>query len=143
MGKILGIDYGEVRTGLAITDQLQIITSPYKTLKSKSIKDLINKLDKIAQSENIEKIVVGLPIGTSGKNTKRTNITLNFIKKLKHHFNISIETVDERYSSDEAKELLIEQGIKTGHSKELIDKTAAAIILRRYLDEQQSINKQN
>ena len=134
MGKILGVDLGEVRTGLAITDQLKIIASPYKTLKPKNTKSLINTLNEIVKAEEVEKIIVGLPLGTSGQDTERTKATRKFITRLKKSSAVPIEIVDERYSSDEAKELLIKQGIKTGHSKEMIDKTAAAIILRRYLD---------
>ena len=136
MGKILGVDFGGVRTGLAITDQLQIIASPYKTLKPKDTNTLIDQLNNIVAAENIERIIVGLPIGTTGKDTKRTKITRKFIKKLKKKASIPVEIMDERYSSDEAQELLIKQGIKTGYAKEKIDQTAAAIILRRYLDEQ-------
>lgn len=136
MGKILGVDFGEVRTGLAITDQLHIIASPYKTLKPKNLDQLIYELKNIIELEKVEKIVVGLPIGTSGKDTKRTKITRKFIKKLKSSIDQSVETMDERYSSNEAKRILIKQGVRTGHSKERVDQTAAAIILRRYLDDQ-------
>ncbi|HMA61853.1 MAG TPA: Holliday junction resolvase RuvX [bacterium] len=140
MGKILGVDFGEVRTGVAITDPLQIIASPYATLKPNSINDLINKLVDIVLSEDVEKIIVGLPIGTSGQDTDRTKRTRQFIKILQQSVTIPVEQMDERYSSGEAKQLLIEQGIKTGHSKAKVDKVAAAIILRRYLDEQQETN---
>ena len=140
MGKILGVDFGEARTGLAITDSLQIIASPFKTLKYKDINKLINKLADIIYSEDIEKIVVGLPIGTSGKDTRRTKITRKFINKLKNSLNIPVEMFDERFSSDEARDILIQQGIKTGHAKAKVDSTAAAIILRRYLDDQKENN---
>ena len=136
MGKILGVDFGGVRTGLAITDQLQIIASPYKTLKTNNNKELINKLKEIVLLENIERIIVGLPIGSHGKETKRTKLTRKFIKELQDSIEIPVKVMDERYTSDEAKEILVKQGVKTGHNKGKVDQTAAAIILRRYLDEQ-------
>jgi len=135
MGKLLGVDYGEARTGLAVSDPMQIIASPYKTLSIKDEFLLIKKIVQITKDKNIEKIIVGLPRGTSGEDTDRTKKTRKFIETLKQRADVQVEAVDERFSSNEAKDVLHQQDIKTGHNKEKVDKTAAAIILRRYLDE--------
>lgn len=131
MKRILGIDYGEKRVGLALTDLLQMIASPFKTIPNNS--SLLSSLKNIIDEHEVEKVVVGMPIGMKGQETHQTQIVKEFVNRLEEH-HISVDLEDERLSSVSAKKSLIQQGVKTGHNKGLIDQTAAAIILQLYLD---------
>ena len=133
MGRTLGIDFGSKRVGLALSDRLNLIASPYKTLNYISEKELISQLKSIVYENNIEIFVLGLPINMKGEDTIQTKKVRNF-KKLLSGLGLPVIYEDERLSSISAKNSLVLQNIKTGHNKEAIDRTAAAIILQQYLD---------
>ena len=134
MNRILGIDYGERRIGLAISDPLQIIATPLKVIDRKITPEYISVIQKIIIERNVKKIVVGLPLTMKGSISKQTELTLLFIDSLKKSFEVPVCTIDERLSSKEAKRILISKGIKTGHNKSSVDLIAAGIILQEYLD---------
>ena len=134
MKRILGIDYGERRIGLAISDPLQIIATPLNVIDRKNTPEYISIIQKIVIERNIVKIVVGLPITMKGSISKQTELTLLFIDNLKKSLEVPVCSIDERLSSREAKRILISQGIKTGHNKSSVDLIAAGIILQEYLD---------
>ena len=134
INRILAIDYGERKIGLAISDPLCIIAKPYKTITNNSQKDLLEDIKKIIKSKNINKIVIGLPITLKNTFSKQTHKVQEFIDYISNSLDIEIIVVDERLSSLEAKKSLINQGIKTGHNKEDIDMTAAALFLQNYLN---------
>ena len=133
MGRILGIDYGDVRVGLALTDRIKIIASPYKTLFNSNLKTLLNEIDYVVKKKSVESIVLGIPIGLNGRETKQTKKVILFSKKLSK-FKFPIYFEDERFSSLTAKKSLIKEKIKTGYNKELVDQRSAAIILQSFLD---------
>ena len=133
MGRALGIDFGTKRVGLALSDRSNMIASPYKTLNYVSEKDLINQLETIVTKNDIEILVLGLPINMKGEDTAQTIKVRNF-KEILSALRIPIVYEDERLSSVSAINSLMLQNVKTGHNKPEIDKTAAAIILQQYLD---------
>lgn len=133
MHRILGIDYGEKRVGLALSDPLQMIASPYNTIPNNP--KLVTKIQSIIKEKDVKIVVVGLPKGMKGQVTAQTENVNRFIELLMDK-NIIVELIDERLTSVSAEKALIKQGIKTGHNKGLIDQTAAAIILQQYLDGQ-------
>ena len=133
MGRILGIDYGDSRIGLAISDTNKIIASPFKTIKNKGFDKTKEKIFDIIQENKIEIIVLGLPISMSGADTNQTKRVRKFQHAIQD-LDVPIQMQDERLSSLSAKKSLIQQKIKTGHNKHLIDSTAAAIFLQHYLD---------
>jgi len=133
MGRILGVDYGDVRVGLALTDRIKIIASPYKTLCNSSLNKLLNEIDNVLKEKSVESIVLGKPIGLNGRETKQTKKVVLFSKKLSK-FKIPIYFQDERFSSLVAKKSLIKEKIKTGYNKELVDQRSASIILQSFLD---------
>ena len=133
MGRALGIDFGTKRVGLALSDRSNIIASPYRTLNYVSEKDLITQLETVVSENDIEILVLGLPINMKGEDTVQTKKVRNF-KEILSTLQIPIVFEDERLSSVSAINSLILQNIKTGHNKPEIDKTAAAIILQQYLD---------
>ncbi len=133
MSRTLGIDFGSKRVGLALSDRLNLIASPYRTLDYVSEKELIAQLKSIVYENNIEIVVLGLPINMKGEDTIQTKKVRNF-KKLLSGLGLPVIYEDERLSSISAKNSLVLQNIKTGHNKGAIDRTAAAIILQQYLD---------
>ncbi len=132
MNRALGIDYGDVRIGIALSDPLKIISKPFITLKNDDT--FFDEFKKITQEKDVDTIVVGYPVGMKGQITKQTEKVDSFIKILQENIDIEILTIDERLSSVSAKNSLILQGVKTGHNKALIDDTSAAIILQEFLD---------
>ena len=134
MGRILGIDYGKVRTGLALSDPMHIIASPYKTISFSGMPDAVDQILSESESNEVERIVVGLPLSMSGKSSLQTIEVMKFIEELKSKTSLQVVEIDERLTSVEAKRMLHEKGVKTGHNKSQVDKTAAAIILQTYLD---------
>ena len=133
MGRSLGIDYGEKRVGLALSDRSNLIASPFKTINYINENDLVTQLKKIVIENDIKNFVLGLPINMKGEDTAQTKIVRKFKKSLSS-LDLPVIYEDERLSSISAKNALILQNIKTGHNKPEIDKTAAAIILQQYLD---------
>ena len=133
MARALGIDFGEKRVGLALSDRLNLIASPYKTIQYISEDDLISKLKKIVFEKEIETFVLGLPLNMKGGDSTQTKKVRKFKKQLLK-LNLPIVYEDERFSSIVAKNSLVLQKVKTGHNKAEIDRTAAAIILQQYLD---------
>tara|TARA_B100000214_G_C23963442_1_gene626487 strand:- start:921 stop:1337 length:417 start_codon:yes stop_codon:yes gene_type:complete len=138
MGRILGVDYGESRIGLALSDLAKIIASPYCTIPNRNPVWLKNKIQEIILEKEIESFVIGLPIGMNGQDTIQTKKVRSFAKLIEQ-FNIIIYFQDERLSSQSAKRSLVMQNIKTGHNKNFIDDTAAAIFLQQFLDSKSNI----
>ena len=133
MGRLLAIDYGARRVGLALSDPLKMIANPYQTILNKSENNLILEIERIIDAEDVEQIIIGLPLGMAGQITEQTKKVKEFADKLIAR-GIAIEYEDERWSSVAAKRSMKEQNIKSGYNKELVDQTAAAIFLQQYLD---------
>ena len=134
--RVLGLDYGERRIGLALSDPLGIIAKPLTIIDRKKTADHISRISEIVSERKITSIVVGLPLTLKGDYSKQTEIVLAFIDQLKSDLQIPIMTIDERLSSVAAEKALQAQAIKTGHNKGRVDETAAAIFLQEYLDSQ-------
>ncbi len=133
MARILAIDYGGKRTGLAVTDPLQIIATGLTTIESK---ELIPFLKKYFLAEQVELIIIGLPKNWDESDTHGTALVEAAIKKLKKEFPlILLKTVDERYTSKMAKDAMLEMGMKKKDRrvKGNVDIIAATIILQEYL----------
>lgn len=133
MKRILCLDYGEKRIGLALSDPLKIIAYPYKTIINFGLKNLKYEIKKIIASETVESMVIGLPIGLNGKDTIQTQKVREFRLQILD-LNIPIYFEDERLSSLAAAKSMKMEKIKTGFNKGIIDKRAAAIILQQFLD---------
>ncbi len=135
MARILSIDYGGKRTGLAVTDPLQIIATGLETIDSK---ELIPWLKSYLLREDVELIIIGLPKNWDESDTHGTPLVKAAIKKIQKEFPvIPLKTVDERYSSKMAKDAMIEMGMKKKHrrDKKNVDLIAATIILQEYLQQ--------
>ena len=133
MPRILAIDYGGKRTGLAVTDPLQIIATGLETIESK---ELIPWLKKYFAQEQVELIIIGLPKNWDESDTHGTPLVEAAIKKIQKEFpSMPLKTVDERYSSKMAKDAMLEMGMKKKDRriKGNVDVIAATIILQEYL----------
>lgn len=134
MGRLLGIDYGEKRVGVAISDPTGTIASALDTILFKSKEDLFQQLKKRIALEDIAGVVVGMPFGMKGQVTAQTKTVQKFISELRSQLSVSVNSADERLSSVEAGRVLREQGYQPSRNKAMVDSTAAAIILQSYLD---------
>jgi putative holliday junction resolvase len=133
MARIISIDYGGKRTGLAVTDPLQIIATGLAAVESK---DLISYLKKYFATEQVELIIIGMPTNWDDSDTHGTPLVKAAIKKLEKEFpTMPIKTVDERYTSKMAKAAMIEMGMKKKDRqiKSNVDVIAATIMLQEYL----------
>jgi len=132
--RVLGIDYGEVRVGLSLSDLTQTIAKPFKTIMYKNTDDLLDQLKEIIIENEVEKLVVGVPYNMKGEDSKQTLKVKEFISFLESNLSYNIELIDERLSSIEAEKTMHKMNVKTGHNKSDIDKIAASVILQEYLD---------
>lgn len=133
-GKYLGIDYGDKRVGIAVSDFNKEIAFPRDFLEYKSLKGLINQISDICEDEQIVKIILGLPIHMDGTFGERAEKTMKFFNKLKESLNINIEYFDERLSTEYAVKALRKQGIKAKDQKGKRDALSAQIVLQNYLN---------
>ena len=133
MARILCIDYGGKRTGIAVTDPLQIIASGLTTINSQ---ELIPFLKNYMLSEPVELILIGEPLNLDDSDTHATPLVRAAIEKLKKAFPaIPIRTVDERFTSKMASRAMIDMGLKKKdrRNKKLVDEIAATIMLQEYM----------
>jgi len=134
MPRILAIDYGLKRTGLAVTDPLQIIANGLTTVESPR---LINFLKEYFKKEEVEMIIVGEPKNWDDTDTHATPLVKKIVERLKKEFpKIPITMVDERFTSKMASRAMIDMGMKKKQrrNKALIDEIAATIMLQEYLE---------
>ena len=134
MNRILAIDYGDVRVGLALSDLTCTIAQPFKTLSYDDMDHLINQLSEIITEKQVNKIVVGIPYNMKGDDTQQTTKVRKFASILEENLGYEIIFVDERLTSSEAEKFMHQMDIKTGFNKDKIDKIAASIILQEYID---------
>lgn len=141
MGRIIGIDYGNKRIGLAVTDPLQMFASPLVTISPQEFDSYIENYLKNSQ---IDEFVIGYPVQMNNKPSESVKYINPFLKKVKKLFpEIPVHLVDERYTSKLAFQTLIDGGVKKKdrRDKSMVDKISASIILQSFLDGR--LNKSN
>lgn len=139
MARILAIDYGRKRVGIAVTDPMQIIANGLDTVATK---DLIDYLVKYTQQEEVELFVVGYPKQMNNEDSESVKYLKPFLGLLKNKFpNIPIELVDERFTSKMAFQTMIDGGLKKKQrqDKAMIDKVSATIILQSYMEKKRNV----
>ena len=136
----LGIDYGDSRVGLAITDELEITAQDLETIHHNGNDKLILKrLDEILSQYSIDTFVIGMPINMDGSKTERVEVTTKFIHKLKCKFpKISIETIDERLTTVAAHKTMNYLNIDKNKKKQLVDTISAVYILETYMNKRKN-----
>ena len=133
-GKAMGIDYGSVRIGIALSDPMRIISSPFETYLRKNEAADVDYLLNIVKQHDIKTIVFGLPLNMDGTESETSKKVKSFAELIKEKCDCEIIFQDERLSSYEAEEILINSNVKREKRKQLIDKIAAQIILQTYIE---------
>ncbi len=133
MKRILGIDYGDARVGVAVSDLLGITAQGVKTIKNRGYEKLIDELKGIIDEYSPETIVLGLPKNMDGSEGFRADATYEFAEKLKEVYDGNIEFYDERLSSVGATRFLNETNTRGKDRKKVLDTVAACIILEGYM----------
>ena len=133
--RILAIDYGDRRVGIAVTDALGITAQGLETIEhTGNDKKVLQRLDILIKEYDVAVIVVGMPFNMNGSATERVAKTEKFIHKLKCKYNnIKIETIDERLTTVQAHKTMNELGIKGKDKKQIVDTISAVYILETYL----------
>ena len=134
--RIMGIDYGAQRVGIALSDELGITAQGLETINSEgNDKKVLSRLDEIINEYNVDTIVVGMPVLLNGDKSTRAEITEKFIHKLKCKYNkIKIETQDERLTTVEAHKTMNDLGINKRKKRGLVDTISAVYILETYMN---------
>lgn len=134
--RILGIDYGDARVGIAITDPLKITSQGLETIHHKgNDKIVLKKLEEILNTYEIDTIVVGMPFNMNGTSSERVDVTLKFIHKLKCKFNkIKIDIMDERLTTVAAHKTMNILDINRKNKRNIVDTISAGYILETYMN---------
>lgn len=132
--RILGIDYGDARIGLALSDELKILASPLETYKSQSMRKDIDYVAEIAKKYNCEKIVLGLPLNMNGSEGPRADKTRAFGRNLEKVTQLPIIFKDERLTTVQVERAFDEGNLRKDKRKQIVDRNAAVLILQSYLD---------
>lgn len=132
--RVMGIDFGRKRIGIAISDELGMAAFPKGTISIEDNSDEIESIRVLAQENNVREIVVGLPLNMDGTEGGIAKETREFIGRLKKKISIPIQVIDERLSSSQIERFLIDADISRKKRKSLSDKLSAQIILQSYLD---------
>ncbi len=136
MGRILAIDYGRKRVGLAVTDPLQLIANKLTTVRSH---DILDFLKDYFQKENVEKVIIGYPLQMNNEASEAVQYINPFLKRFQKLFpDMPIEQVDERFTSKMAFQTMLDAGLKKKdrQDKGTIDAVSATIILQSYMEQQ-------
>ena len=133
-GRLLGVDYGERRTGIAISDESRTIAFPRETLECPRPEQAAAAVARIAAAERVAGIVVGWPVNMNGSEGPRTEHTRLFMDEVARRTDIPLFRWDERLSTKIAEDALIAAGTRRERRKQVVDKLAAQVILQGYLD---------
>ena len=141
--RMLGIDYGEARVGIAITDELNITAQGLETIqRNGSDKVVLRRLDEIFEKYEVDTIVVGMPLNMDGTISERAKITEMFVHKLKCKYNkMKIDTIDERLTTVEAHRTMNLLDVNKNKKKNIVDTISAVYILETYLNKTKNANK--
>lgn len=132
--RILALDHGTKRIGVALSDELKMIAQPLEFILSEPFADFLARLKELIREKQVELIVVGMPRNMDGSYGPAALKVQDFVAVLKTAVPIPIQTLDERLTSVQANRFLIEGGVRREKRKEKVDKMAAAILLQSYLD---------
>lgn len=133
MGRIICLDYGEARIGVAVSDPSQIIASPLRYINARQegvTDDILSLIDEY----NADKLVIGLPLNLKGRNSEKTREVKEFYNEIKEILSIPVELWDERFSTVTAEKALRQGNIKAKKQRHIVDSLSAQIILQNYLD---------
>jgi len=136
--RILAIDHGQKRIGIALSDELKMIAQPLEFVPAEPFADLVARLTDLVQEKEVEVILVGMPRNMNGSYGPAAVKVEEFVAALKSALPVPIKTWDERLTSAQANRILIAGNVRRDKRKEKVDKMAAAILLQSYLDSLQT-----
>lgn len=134
MQRMLGLDLGTKRIGVAVSDSLNIIAQSVGTIERRSIKNDIKKIQDLIREYSASKLIVGLPLNMNGTEGKSANLAFNFVSELKKEIDVDVEMIDERLTTAQGERIFLEADLSRGKRRKNIDKIAAQLILQNYLD---------
>lgn len=134
MKRYLGLDYGEKRVGVAVSDPLGMLAHGKETIIVKSQKQLLAEIENLINEYDIQKIVLGLPLRLSGEESEKSAAVRKFGERLASTFNILVDYLDERLTSVQVHGILHQMGKKPSKHKARVDQMSAQLILQTYLD---------
>ena len=134
MGKKIGLDVGDVRIGIAVSDMLGMIANARESYTRKGLEKDLGYFTDLAKAENADAFVLGLPKNMDGTEGERVEVTREFGDKLHEFSGLPVVYMDERLSTVAAERMLIQADVRRDKRKKVIDKVAACIILQNYLD---------
>jgi len=133
-GRVMGLDIGDVRIGVALSDPMRVISSPHAVVKEATRDAAVAAIKKIADEQEVVRIVAGVPFNESGGHGPQAEKTLAFIGLLRAAVSVEVVLQDERFTTAAANRLLIGANMRRDKRKQVVDKVAATHILQTYLD---------
>ena len=133
-GRVMGLDIGDVRIGVALSDPMRMIASPHAVVKEASRDAAVAAIKKIADEQEVVRIVAGVPLNEAGGHGPQAEKTLAFIERLRAAVTVEVVVQDERYSTAAANRMLIGANVRRDKRKLVVDKIAATHILQTHLD---------
>lgn len=134
MTRILGLDVGHKRIGVAISDELLLTAQGADTIERKALKSDLDEINDLIRKNSVSEVVVGLPVNMNGTYSAKTKEVIEFMDSLSKAVRVPVKTWDERLTTVQAERTLLEADISRAKRKKVIDKLAAQVILQGYLD---------
>lgn len=135
-GRILGVDVGTVRIGLALSDVEHIVATPFRTIAGADHQQAIREICDVIEAHDIRALVVGMPYDLDGTEGRAARRTRRFVKRLQDRASIDVHWLDERLTSAQATRVLIQADMGRQKRKKVVDQVAASLILQSWLDAQ-------
>lgn len=132
--RVMGLDYGDVRIGIALSDVTRFLASGFENYTRVSLEKDCQHIAEIISSNNVKLVVLGLPLNMDGSEGVRVEKTKEFAEELKKYTSVEIDFLDERLTSVSAEKILISADVSRKKRKQVLDKLSATIILQDYLD---------
>lgn len=136
LGRIMALDAGEVRIGVAVTDPLGIICQPHSVIQSAGLEKDVEAVSKLVKDLEVKRIVVGMPLNQEGKPGPQAEKVMAFVERLRTAVSVEVVTQDERFTTASAQRMLIQADVSRKGRKKVVDKVAAQQILQTYMDRQ-------
>lgn len=140
--RIMGLDFGDKSIGIAISDERGLIASPRETLRRSNLENDISQLTELARRENVEEILVGMPLSLDGSEGPQARKVTEFVKSLRQQSDVPVRPWDERLTTVAAERALLEANVSRARRKKVVDQVAAAVLLQSYLD-YRNVSRQN
>ena len=138
--RVLALDFGERRIGVALSDPTRMLASPLTTLSRGRVDSDVAEVLRLAAENDVGEIVVGMPISLSGRRGPQAERVARFADALRRAADIPVLSADERYSTVQAERALRESGVEPSRERERVDAAAAAIVLQSYLDAKRPVD---